>query len=164
MYVVGQQKRLPEVVRNPTTLPVDPVLDVGVHGKRQSHSMKTFCQLGEGDVEEEAILEPISLVDLKSKGVSRITNGTTIGTRDRPDGASVGCSIDLEVSCGLLRPWGAGRGGCYRGANCPPGRKWSIVIFFWTTFSISDSSDSVYSTGMGTTTPSSSIGICSTRL
>lgn len=36
-----------------------------------------------------------------------MTNGTVVGTREGPEGASVGCSVDSEVSHGLLRPQGA---------------------------------------------------------
>ena len=74
--------------------------------------MKTLCQPGERGAEKEAKLEPTSSVGLRSKGVSRITNGTVVKIGEGPDGASVGCSIDSEVSRGLLHPQGARGGGC----------------------------------------------------
>ena len=75
--------------------------------------MNMLCQPDAGGAEEEAILEPIILVGLGSKGVSRMTKGTVVGARGELKGTSLGCSKDLVVSCGLLRPRGAGgRGAC----------------------------------------------------
>ena len=51
------------------------------------------------------MLEPTILVDLGFEGGSWMTSGTVVGV---PEGASLGRSVDSDVSRGLLRPRGAG--------------------------------------------------------
>ena len=110
---------------------------------------------------EEAILELISLVGLGVEGGSQITNGMAVKTRGGPKGILVGHLVDLEVSRGLLCPWGVGRKrGCCWEADRPPGKKWSVVILFQTTILVSNSSDSISLTRMGLAAVGSLIGKC----
>lgn len=73
--------------------------------------MNTFCQLGAGGAEKEAILEPIISVGFRSEEGSRMTRGTMVGVEGGPEGTSLGRLEDSVVSRGLLRPQGAGGGG-----------------------------------------------------
>jgi len=80
---------------------------------------------------EEAILEPSSLVGHGVEDGSQRTNGMAVEIGEGPEGVLVGHSVDLEASCGLLHPWEARRGGgCCWEANHPLAKKWSAVILF----------------------------------
>ena len=106
---------------------------------------------------------------LRSKGVSRITNSMAVEIGEGPNGASMGCLVDSEVSHGLLHSRGARERGCCWGTNRLPGRKRSVIIFFQTIISISNFSNYVSSTRMGSAiemgiaTTSSSTRMCSAR-
>lgn len=95
-----------------------------------------------------------------------MTKGKAVGTEEWLSGASLGCLVDSKVSRGLLRPQGAGGGGCCWGADRPLGKKWLLVILFQTTIVVSDSFSTMgmgLAARMGTIAVGSMTGMYSAR-
>ena len=101
----------PSAIRPPCPLAKFQTLEV--IGRGWSPSINTLCQPDIGGAKEEAMLELTISVGLRSEGGSWMTSGTVVRVGGVPEGTSLGHSVDLNVSRGLLHPRGAEGRGAY---------------------------------------------------